>query len=381
MGHVLIELEKSNSTTALAKANITTVFSGCAVDAKYRFLHEMTIEDLNWCDSYLAVRPNSPMSLNLAKAIKESGRFYVTLFDDDLLNREGALTWRRNSTRRCIELSDLVVSPNPVLAEEYAQLTKTKRYVIFNTPVSEEEIIGTHAAGDKLRFVYAAGRDHAEFFEKLLKPVLNRFLETYANKVSFTYIGVEPDMTGIPFHEWFTFVPLMPLREYNEFMRKMQFDVGLAPLDDTSFSNRKYFNKYIEYTKVGIVGLYSSCLPFTLIVKDGENGFLIDNTQVAWLKALQQTVDERNSLEQCAVNAQSILRERFSVDSITDVIRTQIPEFESYATNSKVSWKNAPITAICFAFQDRAKKFTYQMRHSGIRGTVNLIRNFIDDRK
>lgn len=378
MGRVLVELEKSNSTTELTKACLQMIFAECDIEAQFRFLGQITQEDLNWCDSYLAVRPNSPKSLSLAKSVKSSGRFYAVMFDDDLLNRDGALGWRIKSARECIKLADVVVSPNPLLAEEYAQLTDKKRHVVINTPVSETELIPTHQHNDPVRFVYAAGRDHAEYFEKLLKPVLNDFLNRYANRVHFTFIGVEPDVTGLIHKECFTFVPLMSLDDYNKYMRTNLFDIGLAPLDDTHFSNRKYFNKFIEYSKVGITGLYSDCLPFTLIVQNGVNGILVNNTHEEWYHALVRAINNKNDMEQCAVAAQTVLTERFSVCGIADVVAKQITEFIEYKNDEKIEWKEKALTYKCFEIMDKVKKLIYQVSHNGFKSTINLIRNHID---
>lgn len=383
MGRVLVELEKSNSTTELTKACLELVFSQCAVEARFRFLNEICEEDLNWCDSYLAVRPFSPMSLSLAEAVKKAGRFYAVMYDDDLINREEALAWRVKCAKECIQYADIVLSPNPILAEEYSHFTLGKRFAVFNTPVDDSEIIPPHCTDEKINLVYAAGRDHAEFFEKLIKPILNDFLSKYAEKVHFTFIGVEPDLSGLHFRESFTFVPLLTLDAYNRFMRDNRFDVGLAPLDDTHFTNRKYFNKFIEYSKVGITGLFSNCLPFTLIVKDKENGILVDNDPQKWLDALKLTINDRVLIEKCIGEAQSDLRLNFSVENLVNVIKNMIPEFESYKCKKEdtATWKSASLKDYCYIATDKIHKFIVHLNNKGFSSTVKLLKNYINDRR
>lgn len=381
MGHVLVELEKLDNTTELTMASLGKAFSRCGIEARFLLLDQIGLEELAWCDSYLAVRPNTPMSVRLAQSIVNSGRFYSVMFDDDLLNHKGALKWRANCTRKCLSLAALVIGVNPALTREYASFTKSNRGAVINTPVGEDEYIPTHSVGETVRFVYAAGRDHARIFEKQLKPAVNSFLEEYSDKVHFTFIGVEPDLTGLSHKECFSFIPLMPLHKYNEYMKENEFDVGLAPLEDNQFSSRKYFNKFIEYAKVGITGLYSNCLPFTLIVEERTNGILVNNNEEDWKQALVLAVKEKSLIEKCAIKAQEKLRENFSIDQMANAIKNSIPEFEEYNCSGGVKWQKPVVRSFCFKFLDKTKKFVYQIKHMGIKSTAKLIRNYINDHK
>lgn len=382
MAKVLVELEKSNSTTELAILSLEKVFSKLNIEFRFRFLNVIKEEDLNWCDSYLAVRPYSPMSLSIARAINKSNRFYTVLFDDDLVNRKDASRWRISCAKKCIKYASVVISPNPILAQEYAQISAMKRYAILNTPIDESEIMPIHQIGDKIRFVYAAGRDHAEFFEKQIKPVLNVFLKEYAQKVHFTFIGVEPDLSDVEYKECFSFIPLMPLDSYNNFMKNNLFEVGLAPLDDTDFSNRKYFNKFIEYSKVGILGLYTNCLPFKLIVQNRVNGILVDNNKENWLRALKFVVENPSFIEKCVHNSQNELRERFQASMIASIIKAKLPEYEVSESfdRKKVSWHYTKINFIFFKIIDKWQKLNYYLLNKGMSNSINMIQNYLKDK-
>lgn len=91
MSKVLIELEKSDSTTEYIKASFTLVFKELDTTPRFKFLTDINNEDLNWCDVYLAVRPFTPLSLRIAKAIKETNRFYAVFYGDSIENIEAML--------------------------------------------------------------------------------------------------------------------------------------------------------------------------------------------------------------------------------------------------------------------------------------------------
>lgn len=378
MGKILIEFENKTNTTEVNTAYLTTIFSmGNGVTVRVKSVKEITSDDLNWCDVYLSIRPISIYSLELARKVKGAGAFYMVLFDDDLMNTDAnpSRRWRVKYARACLELADVVIGPNPVLVEEYAHFTKTKRCAVVNYTVMEGDILPIETSGKTVKIVYAAGRDHAHFFSKYIKPVMNFFLKNNYERVDITFIGVEPELEGIEHKECFHFVPNMPYEKYSQYMRENRFDLGLAPLSDKPFENRKYFMKFIEYTKYGIMGLYSNCMPYTLVVQDKVNGLLIDNDPVCWLNALQDCVNNVEIVKRYAENAQQQLKREFTVDSAVKVYQSLLPEIENYrkSPGKTVSLKKNRIKYACFDFRDICSRLMYHIRTDGVRKTVHYI--------
>lgn len=382
MSKVLIELEKSDSTTEYIKASFTLVFKELDTTPRFKFLTDINNEDLNWCDVYLAVRPFTPLSLRIAKAIKEINRFYAVFYDDDLVNYKAAIFWRTVCAKKCISLSDIVLSSNPLIAKEYAELHDKKRSVVVDTPVCAEEILIKRYRKEKIHFVYAAGSDHAAFFEKQVKPILNDFFKLYSTKVHFTFIGVKPDLGDVGFDENITFIPLLSFDEYIKFMKESNFNIGFAPLDNTYFANRKYFNKYIEYTKFGILGMYSNTMPYTLIVKDKENGILVDNSSEAWYQALCFCIENVELCQKYLKAAQLDLKENFSVKKFRNTIKTMVPEFQYYPEVKEViNWQQSRIQCYIFTLADKLYKFIYSLKARGIKQTFLILKSYCQNYK
>ena len=80
----------------------------------------------------------------------------------------------------------------------------------------------------------------------------------------------------------------------------------------------KYFNKYIEYGRFGIIGIYSDVLPYSGKIIDGVNGILVKNTREAWFSALDKLIqDQLNGGNYCDFLRERILEdisEHYSVD-------------------------------------------------------------------
>lgn len=378
MTHILIEYEKRDNTTESAQSFFRQALTKCNVDFRFLSIGNITAADLKWCDIYLAIRPFSPKSRLYARMIKKSRGFYIAFFDDDLIvhnEKRITLPWRIQCAIECLHHTDVVMGVNPLLVEEYSTLTLTKRTAVVDAIVDPECMLPADGQRDSIRFVYAASRDHDQYLSTFIMPIMNRFLARYGEIVDFTFIGVEPDLTGIENKEKLHFVPLMPYEEYNEYMRINRFDIGLSPIDDNYFTNRKYFNKYIEYTKMGIIGLYSNCLPFTQIVRHKENGLLVSNSPNCWLNAMCEAVDNAVVRAKCVHEAQREITRRFTAEKAVDTIRKTIPEIEYFERDRKaeIRFSKRPISGLFFVFADKLYKTIYQLRTSGVKRTLKTI--------
>jgi hypothetical protein len=376
MSNVLIEIENLNATTELAIKSFKKIFSYCDAVLQFRQLKTITENDLNWSDCYIAIRPYTPESVQIAKKIRNSNRLYIVSYDDDLLNLRDGAPWRNRCCLKCLKLANVVLGSNPYLIKNYAGLTESGRYFIINTPVDKSEIKKPHTYDSITRFVYAAGKDHADNFEKILAPAIGKLLETEFKHVHITFIGVEPDISFIGHKECFSFVPMMPLEEYNSYMAEHIFDVGLAPLPDDSFSHSKYFNKYIEYSKVGILGIYSNSLPLTLIVKNHSNGLLVDNGTQNWLETMEYVIHNHDELISMIDSAQSILIKDFNVQNIASAFTKEIPEIMTLKATDTIKYHANYFENTVFWISDNAYKFISRSIKIGPVKTIkNLLKN------
>lgn len=376
MSHILIEIESLNATTELAVKSFKKIFSYCDAAVQFKQLKTITENDLNWSDCYIAIRPYTPGSVQIAKKIRNSNRLYIVLYDDDLLNLRDGIPWRNRCCLKCLKLANVVLGSNPYLIKNYAELTKQKRYAIINTPIEKSEIKKPHTYDSITGFVYAAGKDHAGNFENILGPAIDKLLKTEFKHVHITFIGVEPDISFTSHKECFSFVPIMPLEEYNSYMAEHIFDVGLAPLPDDSFSHSKYFNKYIEYSKVGILGIYSNSLPLTLIVENNINGILVDNSTQNWFEAMEYVIHNHDKLISMVDCAQNILIKDFNVQDIASALTKAIPEIITLKVDSTIKYHENYFENTAFWISDNAYKFISRSLKIGPVKTIkNLLRN------
>lgn len=382
MSNVLINIGFPNPTTELACKQITLMLESCGASVRSKTLVDMIVEDLNWCDILIDIRPYNGFS-KFSKELKKTGRMYIVFFDDDVLGVGNKHIGRDYNFRKCIQIADAVWSANPELLHCYAEQFNVPRTILTDTVVKPEEILAPDKINALVRFVYAAGINHEEPFERYVEPALNKIVKKYGKVLSLTFISVKPKVSDYLKEKIeVNYLKSMPLEEYNEFMRKNRYDVGFAPLEDNIFSNRKYFNKFFEYSKVGIVGIYSNCKPFTYIIKNGENGILADNAVEEWYKAIENVIVNPDKILEIVGSSQKTLKKNYNLEVISKNLSRQLPEILEEHRSDRgaiLKCKDSFTDLICIFF-DRIYGYAHFFKENGflefIRGAKRHIKKY-----
>lgn len=299
------------------------------VNVTKQFVTKLTEEELQNADTVICVRGESPLTYLWLRYAKLMGKFLIYFLDDDLkdLPASSLRYPRRNKwLLKCIAQCDVLQTPNRLIADEYRDFLESRRAVVTHTAVGEDEISRSYNDTDTVKLVYAASEGHIPNFNTFIKPILPQLFEKFGKQLELHLVGLHPEVDVGEFNSQIFYTPSMPLAAYNEFMKTHHFDIGLAPLVTNHFTQRKYFNKYIEYSKVGICGVYSRVMPFELVVKDGWNGYYADNTPESWLEALTKAIENHSDRERVIDTAQEHLRTCHSEEGIFSALIAEIPE-------------------------------------------------------
>lgn len=151
-----------------------------------------------------------------------------------------------------------------------------------------------------------AGSDtHAGDFE-YVRSALRRFFTRHQG-VGFTSMGVDyRHIVGAPWGELRPWTPIWddPLGYY----RRLDWQVGLAPLAPTQFNRCKSALKALEYAARGIVVIASDIEPYRTFVQHGVTGLLVRRDH-EWLEHLQLLAAYPGLRRELAASAREQARE------------------------------------------------------------------------
>ena len=307
------------------------------INVRSKLSRNINSSDILWADIVFCVRPNNPLSCYIAVKARAAGREVIVSLDDDLLEyKSSGFTWvdtiGKKSLVRALKLSSTMITTSRYLADKYK-----KKFgigiILSDTVVENNEIRKPIPSEKKLKIVYAAASSHRVFFEKLISPILNDLYIKYNDKVSLTLIGPQIDTSSLMMKV--NFIASMPMDAYQEFMSSHHFDIGLAPLLDEEFCRSKYFNKYLEYTKNNIFGIYSNVLPYKNVIKDEVNGLLVEGSPEKWLEYLSRAIDNPEFRSECVKNAQNDVLKNFSLEGVANRIVKQYPSLITFKAPQK----------------------------------------------
>ncbi len=382
MSKLLFIFERDMPTVSITREVYTRLNDYPEIKVCFKYLADVKRKDIDDNDVIVFIRPNDVYSKRVAREARKVGHTVVVLCDDDLLNLPASsptIPWRRKGLMGALSEAHVIWSSSKYVTDKYKNLTFGKRTFVGDTVVRPEELknIEIPMKNDIIKVVYAAAPDHAELFKKYIGPIVNDILSEFENRVSFSFVSVHPEFP----EGKCTYYPGMALLEYRKFMKEQHFDIGLAPLNEDEFSKCKYFNKFIEYTTQGIVGVYSKTEPYTYVVKNEINGFLAENNPASWLDILRKAINDSLLRKKCLENAVSYLRDEHSEKAIIDRMIENIPEIIDEQKQYKKCGSFEQYKMIYYLSRpfDKLYLFVFFLKKVGIAAVIKKIqRHFVE---
>ena len=319
--------KKMPSTELMYESADTAENREKGIFVRFRIAEKVKDEDLAWADAVIGIRDQSLLAQWILVRAKKIGLRIIQNYDDDIMalsyeqvEKVSSLPWRKKAVMEGFAHTDFISCANAMLGEKYARYIPSDRYFQSESSVDPSELIPPSEVESRsddgvVKIVYAAGRAHEPMFDKYIAPVMQDLIDRYGRKISMSFFGVHPDLSKYSGMIDIQYVGALPLEEYRAAVKNGCFDIGLAPLESDEFTQYKYYNKFVEYTISGIAGIYSNVLPYTLVVKDGENGILADNTAEGWCKALCSAIDDPSLRHRCYKNAYETALTRFDANT------------------------------------------------------------------
>lgn len=138
---------------------------------------------------------------------------------------------------------------------------------------------------------------------QMITPLLMRLLDRYGDLLSLRFWSAEPPdvLRSRPQVEWNSF-KTNSYAEFAAYFCKQTCDIFVAPLLDNTFNRCKSAIKFLEYSALGIPGVYSRIGPYETVVQDGQNGFLA-GSEAEWEKCLVELIESSELRAKLGQNA------------------------------------------------------------------------------
>jgi len=104
-------------------------------------------------------------------------------------------------------------------------------------------------------------------------------------------------------------IPFYPPELHPSVLARADFDIGIAPLEDTEFNRGKSCVKFYEYAAVGTVTLASKVEPYK-----SEVNYLAKNTKKDWYKKLKRLIEDEKFRKDLLEKQQKFVRETRSFE-------------------------------------------------------------------
>lgn len=192
-----------------------------------------------------------------------------------------------------------------------------------------------------VRIGFAGSVDRSSDVNLMLGDVLIRLKDEFKEKVSFFFFGVCPawantiNATIIPYSNDYI--------SYREKLKDLKLDIGLAPMPENDFCACKHYNKYIEYSSLGIVGVYSNVLPYTRLNDIGAPYISVSNDSESWYLALKELIINESYRKKWQSDVYNFSLSKFSLENVTSLLLENMKDVFYYK-----SPKVAKIKALCY---------------------------------
>jgi glycosyltransferase involved in cell wall biosynthesis len=267
---------------------------------------------------------NTPFARAIVPAIARAGAAVIFEIDDLLFSLPDDHPACRSTAEALsnldagIQLAHVVTATNEVLAREL--LRRGARQVVLIPNAIDPAVWPALDPGERVaakdgRIVIACTGSNTHGPDlRLVLPALREVLVRHPGRVELRFWGCVPDemrrLPGVTTEA--TYISRYP--EYAAALSTSRIDLAVVPLADNAFNRAKSYIKWLEYGAAGIPAICSRIGPYAGVIRDGEDGYLVDADPSEWISRIESLIEDRASLRRVAAAAYRRVRSEFTVE-------------------------------------------------------------------
>lgn len=226
---------------------------------------------------------------------------------------------RMNETAK---YADAFITTNKFLADKINSFYKKPVFIIRNSINKEQMQISDaiYKVKEKIKPVepfcigyFSGSYSHNKDFD-LISEHLYSFMERHKDVVLKIVGHLEVPNKLKKFDEQGRIL-WIPYLDFRELQREIaSVDINVIPLLNNDFTNSKSELKFYEAAVVGTVSCASKTYIYENVIEDGVNGFLCEKE--SWISAFEKIYDNKCSIKNLAVRANSYCRQRYYGENV-----------------------------------------------------------------
>jgi glycosyltransferase involved in cell wall biosynthesis len=281
-------------------------------------------------DTIFVQRIHDWESFYMLEKLKKAGKRIVYDIDDDLFNITPDNPAYHSITRddqlaaaNCMKLADAITVTTAELSRRLRSVVEgiVEPTVIPNAwDVSDRWSEQIGSPDNIKRILWSGGASHGKDWEECFEAVSEVMQER--DDVRLVILGYLPPCIekSVNLAQFVNRIEFCGFREpdtYYEMAHHVRAEVGLAPIQSTSFNAAKSSIKFLEYSLMGIPTIASDWLPYNADIEDHVNGLLVKSKD-QWKSCIEYLLDNPEEREKMVHAARHFCAEYFDLEDAVD---------------------------------------------------------------
>lgn len=264
--------------------------------------HNLLEHMLKEVDVLVTQLVHTPGALAVLEGVREFYELPVILdLDDDVENvpyyNQGGACYKPDTEvseiiRNLMRTVNAVTVSTPYLKERMGQYNKNT-YVLPNSIDFDlwDKPADKLKTSKAIRIGWAGAQTHEDDF-KMIVPAIKEILRKYKSLVHFYFVGGVPecvkalDDRRISYqNNWHDIL------KYPAFLKRENWDIGIAPLRDNMFNRAKSNLRWLEYSAMGIPTVAGNVEPMRRSIAHGRTGLLAYEPE-EWVEHLSALIED-----------------------------------------------------------------------------------------
>jgi O-antigen biosynthesis protein len=269
-------------------------------------VEEINEKIINETDIIIWQRQMDNKNWDIFNLAKNKGIIQLYDIDDNLheipkyndmygLLKQGSFLYE-NIIKWMFQCDGIIVSSNN-LKKYYSNILIKKNIEVIPNKIEADNICAPVGSNNIIKILYAGSESHKKDVEIIL-PCIAKLKENLGDTIEIIFVGMKCN------YNYATNIKQVTPQKYEQVLSGLKCDIGLCPIEKTTFNKSKTAIKWMEYTRSGIASIATNCSPYSDLIINNKTGVLVENKSNEWYEAIYNLIYNKNKRINIVTNAQ-----------------------------------------------------------------------------